>query len=625
MEIRRRIEVSGIVQGVGFRPFVFRLAESRQLTGTIRNTSTGVTIEVQGLAEAVEEFVTCLPVEAPPLARITGITALEAPTKHETEFRIACSEAGEARTLISPDVATCADCLEELRNPADRRYRYPFGNCTNCGPRFTIVRGVPYDRVRTSMSAFAMCAECQAEYDDPHNRRFHAQPNACWQCGPQVELWDESGKHISEGDPIAKAIEALHDGKVVAVKGLGGFHLAADATNRSSVMLLRERKRRVEKPFAIMVPNVENARRFCEVDNCASDVLVSVQRPIVLLPRNAECEIPDEVAPHIRELGVFLPYAPLHYLLFDQGKFAALVMTSGNLSEEPIAIDNEEAVQRLQGLVDFFLVHNREILCRCDDSVVRPSQGRIRHLRRSRGFVPVPIFLKDEQPLVIAVGGGLKNTVCLIKGKHAFVSQYIGDLENGEGYKFFGDAIEHLWDILEVEPEILAYDLHPDYFSTKWALQQEGMRLVGVQHHHAHIASCMAENHLEGQVIGIALDGTGYGADGRIWGGEVLVAGFDGFERCAHLEYVPMPGGAAAIQEPWRMAVSYLAHHFGRTFLELPIHFVRCLDHRKVETLLRMIERSVNSPQTSSCGRLFDAVAALIGIRQKSTTRPKPR
>jgi hydrogenase maturation protein HypF len=617
-QVRRQIEVSGIVQGVGFRPFVFRLAENRQLTGTIRNTSAGVTIEVQGPAQAVDEFVACLPAEAPPLARITSVTTREIhTTPDDTTFRILSSQAGEARTLISPDVAICADCLKELFDPTDRRYRYPFINCTNCGPRFTIVRDIPYDRASTSMSVFAMCARCQAEYDDPRNRRFHAQPNACWDCGPHVELWDKFGSNISDGDPVAKAVEALREGKVVAVKGLGGFHLAVDALNPAAVKLLRERKRRIEKPFAVMVSDVETARQLCEVTDAARIALESVQRPIVLLPRNPSREVLEDVAPRNRDLGVLLPYTPLHYLLLNQGKFTALVMTSGNLSEEPIAIDNREAAERLSGLADCFLVHNRNILLRCDDSVVRPTKEGVRQLRRSRGFVPVPVFLKDEQPAVLAVGGELKNTVCLTKGKHAFLSQHIGDLENAEGRGFFAEAICHLKNILEIEPEIVAYDLHPDYFSTRWALQQPSVRLVGVQHHHAHIASCMAENHLEGRVIGIALDGTGYGTDGKIWGGEVLTVGYDSFERCAHLEYVPLPGGAAAIREPWRMAVSYLAHHFGRKFLELPIDFVRQLDHRKVQTLLRMTDRNVNSPLTSSCGRLFDAVAALIGIRQQ--------
>ena len=623
MEVRRQIEVSGIVQGVGFRPYVYRLAADRQLSGTIRNTPAGVTIEIQGPAEAVQNFVERLPAEAPPLARITSFAVLDIPCNGDRDFRIVQSHEGEeVRTLISPYVAICPDCLREMFDPRDRRYRYPFINCTNCGPRFTIIRDIPYDRPSTSMAKFPMCPACLAEYEDPLNRRFHAQPNACWKCGPRVELWDKSGNPIECRDAITGAASALNAGMVVAVKGLGGFHLAVDATNPTAVGRLRQRKRRVEKPFAVMVPDLQAVREICDVDSAAAIVLQSIQRPIVLLPRKMPSMIPDEVAPFNRYLGIFLPYTPLHYLLLAEGRFKALVMTSGNLSEEPIAIDNREAVNRLGGLADSFLVHNRDILLRCDDSVVRVAGGVTRQLRRSRGFVPVPVFLKDEQPSVLAVGGELKNTICLTKGKHAFLSQHVGDLENVESYSFFHEAIEHLENILEIQPEIIAYDLHPDYFSTKWAQQQSGVKLVGVQHHHAHIASCMAENHLEGRVIGFALDGTGYGTDGNIWGGEVLVAGYEDFERAAHFEYVCLPGGEAAIGEPWRMAVSYLAHHFGREFLKLgllksDIPFVRHLDRQKVELLLRMMEQGVNSPLTSSCGRLFDAVAALVGVRQQ--------
>jgi len=618
MDVRRQIEVSGIVQGVGFRPYVYRLATDRRLRGNIRNTPAGVTIEIQGPPETVQNFVEHLPAEAPPLARITSFVVREVACNADADFRIVHSRTGEAvRTLISPDVAICPDCLRELFDPADRRYHYPFINCTNCGPRFTIVRDIPYDRPSTSMAVFPMCPACQTEYEDPLNRRFHAQPNACWECGPRVELWDRSGRKISCRDPIAEAASGLHAGLVVAVKGLGGFHLAVDATNRAAVALLRERKRRVEKPFAIMVPDLAAAQDICEVDSAARVALESVQRPIVLLPKKSSCSIPEEVAPFNRYFGLFLPYTPLHYLLLREGGFKALVMTSGNLSEEPIAIDNHEAIRRLSGLVDYFLVHNREILLRCDDSVVRVADGITRQLRRSRGFVPVPVFLKNEQPSVLAVGGELKNTICLTKGSHAFLSQHIGDLENAESYSFFNEAIEHLKRILEIQATIIAYDLHPDYFSTRWALQQSGAQLVGVQHHHAHIASCMAENHLEGKVIGFALDGTGYGTDGLVWGGEVLIADYEDFERAAHFEYVPLPGGAAAIREPWRMAVSYLAHHFGRDFLKLDVPFVQGLEAHKTDLLLRMIEQKVNSPLTSSCGRLFDAAAALIGIRQQ--------
>jgi hydrogenase maturation protein HypF len=617
MQVRREIRVSGIVQGVGFRPYVFRLATQLNLSGTISNTSAGVTIEIQGPTELVREFVLRLPQEAPALARITGVAVSELPCDGDREFQILPSREGEpVRTLISPDVAICDDCLRELFDPADRRYLYPFINCTNCGPRFTIVRDIPYDRCRTSMAEFSMCAACRAEYEDPRNRRFHAQPNACWECGPQLALWDSRGHPVETPDPVREAVQRLRMGEVVAVKGLGGFHLAADAANPSAVERLRQRKRRVDKPFALMVPNLDAAAGFCVVDDMARSVLMSRHRPIVLLPKKESAPIADAVAPRQGDFGVFLPYTPLHHLLFATGEFSALVMTSGNLSEEPIAIDNREAAARLANVADCFLVHNRDILLRCDDSVVRPGAGNVRQVRRSRGYVPAPVGLRSEVPPVLAVGGEFKSTICLARGNFAFLSQHIGDLENAESFTFFREAVEHLSRILEIEPTIVAYDLHPDYLSTKWALTQEAMRLVGVQHHHAHVASCMAENGVEGKVIGLALDGTGYGTDGNIWGGEALLADSGRFERAAHFAYVPMPGGAAAIREPWRMAVSYLAHNFGPEFLDGEIPFVRGLDRRKAEMILRMIERGVNSPLTSSCGRLFDGVAAVIGLRE---------
>jgi hydrogenase maturation protein HypF len=701
--VRKAIEATGIVQGVGFRPYVYRLAFERRLAGFITNTSAGVSIEVEGPAEAVDDFVSRLPCEAPRLARITQLAAHDIPARADGEFRILPSRAGEdRRVLISPDVAICDDCLRELFDPSDRRFHYPFINCTNCGPRYTIVRDIPYDRAHTSMAVFSMCADCQREYEDPLDRRFHAQPNACWKCGPQVELWDAVGAHLAPAnaedsgfrirdsggaptDVIAEAAARLQAGYVVAVKGLGGFHLAVDATNPAAVSRLREGKRRVEKPFAVMAADLEGVRNFCHLDDASCALLLSPERPIVLLRkklvgarhgvplRELSTPIADLVAPFNLEYGVFLPYTPLHYLLFAAGHFQALVMTSGNISEEPIAIDNAEAVARLRGIADFFLVHNRDILLRCDDSVVRVSRDlsasraaeprtgwpraepqvppiaaernsdkaghtqAIQLLRRSRGYVPVPVFLNRDLPPILAVGGELKNTICLTKNRHAFLSQHIGDLENLESYGFFETTIARFKRILEVEPQLLAYDLHPDYFSTRWALGQTHLQRVGVQHHHAHIASCMAENHLDGKVIGIALDGTGYGTDGAVWGGEILLATYAEFERVAHLDYIPMPGGAAAISEPWRMAVSYLYRHFGKAFLDLDIPFVRELDgggqghpaaqslwaashvplRKQVAVLLRMAERGVNSPLTSSCGRLFDAVSALAGIRRR--------
>lgn len=614
--IRKVVDVTGIVQGVGFRPFVYRLANQCGLTGVIANTPAGVSIEVQGEAAAVEKFLSRLPNEIPPLAKITALTPQDAEPREESSFQIVASRMDQStRVLISPDVAICEDCYREMMSPRDRRFRYPFINCTNCGPRFTIIRDIPYDRERTSMAAFKMCAACQSEYENPVSRRFHAQPNACWDCGPQVMLLRADGARIDVAEPIREAARLLQQGSVVAVKGLGGFHLACDAQNELAVEKLRERKRRVEKPFAIMVRRAEDAEQFCVVDETARKLLNSLERPIVLLPRRPEVAFAAGVAPGNCFLGVFLPYTPLHLLLLQSGKFEALVMTSGNLSEEPIAIDNEEAIRRLHRIADAFLVHDREIVRRCDDSVVRVAAGQPQKLRRSRGFVPVPVHLEKEMRAVLAVGGELKNTVCVVRGNEAFLSQHVGDLENLESYRFFEEAVEHLQRILETEPEIIAHDLHPDYFSTKWAQERGGVELVGVQHHHAHIAACMAENHLDGKVIGFSLDGTGYGTDGAIWGGEVLVADYLGFERAGHLEYLPLPGGAAAIHEPWRMAVSYLVKHFGKDLERLGLPFLAELDERKLSVVQQMIEREVNSPRTSSCGRLFDAVAAMVGLR----------
>jgi hydrogenase maturation protein HypF len=613
---RKAIEITGIVQGVGFRPYVYRLAIECGLTGLIANTPAGVSIEVQGEAEAVERFLERLPKEIPPLTKITGLTPRSVEVQQETTFLIkASSMRAAAKALISPDVSVCEDCLRELMNPRDRRFRYPFINCTNCGPRFTIIHDIPYDRARTSMEKFKMCAACQAEYENPASRRFHAQPNACWDCGPQVGLLGADGARMDVAEPIREAARLLQQGSVVAIKGLGGFHLACDAQNEKAVGKLRERKRRVEKPFAIMVRRVEDASRFCVADELSKKMMSSFERPIVLLPRRPEVAFVPEVAPGNRFLGVFLPYTPLHHLLFLSGKFEVLVMTSGNLSEEPIAIDNEEAVLRLNKIADAFLVHDRKIVRRCDDSVVRVAAGQPQKLRRSRGFVPVPVQLEKEMQPVLAVGGELKNTVCVVRGSEAFLSQHVGDLENLDSHKFFEETVQHLQRILETEPKVIAHDLHPDYFSTKWAQERTGVELVGVQHHHAHVAACMAENHLDGKVIGVALDGTGYGTDGAIWGGEVLVADYTEFERAAHFEYVPLPGGAAAIHEPWRMAVSYLAKHYGKAVETLGLPFLAAIDSRKLSAVLQMMEREVNSPRTSSCGRLFDAVAALVGLR----------
>jgi hydrogenase maturation protein HypF len=615
---RRKALVRGVVQGVGFRPFVYRLALEEGLAGFIGNDTDGVTIEVEGPAERVDAFLRRLCAEAPPLARIDSVAVREAAATGEAGFRIAASEVlGRVSTGIPADAATCTDCLRELLDPADRRYRYPFLNCTNCGPRFTITRRIPYDRPQTSMARFKMCEACQAEYDDPLNRRFHAQPNACWECGPRVWLTGADGAEIAVDDPVETTIGRLLAGEIVAIKGIGGFHLSVDATSEAAVMRLRERKRRYGKPLAVMVRDLAAAREVC-VLTAEEALLTTSARPIVLARKRDGCGIAAVVAPGIPWLGVYLPYAPLQHLLFADGRARALVMTSANLSEEPIAIDNDEARARLGAIADIFLMHDREILQRCDDSVVAVVDGAPQLIRRARGFVPLgvelPAALQLEAPPLLAVGGHLKNAFALARGRFVYQSQHLGDLENLTGLEFFTESLDHLMRTFEIEPEAVAHDLHPGYLSTGWAKEwaaARGLPLIAVQHHHAHVAGCMAEHGLRGEAIGLALDGTGYGADGRIWGGEVLVSRLDGFERFAHLEYVPMPGGEAAIREPWRMAVGHL---LGAGFDVESGAVLDLVGSKAAEAhvLRRMAERGVNAPLTSSCGRLFDAVAAVV-------------
>ena len=615
----RRLQVNGIVQGVGFRPFVYQLALRLGLKGEVANTSSGVSIHIEGPADRLRAFETELAGKAPPLSHIVEVISRPEIIKSFSDFRITASRGGAAMaTLISPDAAMCADCLREMFDPADRRYRYPFTNCTNCGPRYTIIDDIPYDRPKTSMRHFTMCAACQAEYDDPLDRRFHAQPNACPVCGPRVGLWDARRREMGSGDPIAAAAELIRQGKIVAVKGLGGFHLAADALNAAAVARLRQRKLREEKPFAVMSPDLDAIRAYAVVEPEDEKLLRSMQRPIVLLRKKEPGRLAEEVAPRNPYVGAMLPYTPLHHLLLRQG-FAALVMTSGNLSEEPIAIDNDDAFDRLAGIADYFLVHDRDIYLRSDDSVVRRAAGETRFLRRSRGYVPVPVFLKHALPPILACGAELKSTVCIVKGDQAFISQHIGDLENLATYEFFQKTVAHMQRILNVRPEVIACDLHPDYLSTRWADEQEAVPKVRVQHHHAHIVSGMAEHRLEGAVIGVACDGTGYGPDGTVWGGEVLVADAGGFERAAHLACVPMPGSAAAIREPWRMAVSYLQDAFGAGLWGLNLPVLREAGPDKVQLMLEMAVKRLNSPLTSSLGRLFDGVAAIAGLRSRVT------
>jgi hydrogenase maturation protein HypF len=613
--VRRRVQVSGVVQGVGFRPYIYRLATEEHVSGNISNDTAGVTIEVEGPPPRVESFLRRLPLETPPLAHIASIEVQDVPCAGDEHFRITKSEVrGHVVTQIPADAATCDDCLREVLDPKNRRFRYPFTNCTNCGPRFTITRSIPYDRPQTSMAVFPMCPACQAEYDDPLNRRFHAQPNACWDCGPQLWLTNPDGQRIEAADPIAETIARLASGQIVAIKGVGGFHLAVDATKDAAVERLRQRKHRYGKPLAVMVRDLEAAKRYCNCDE-SEKLLTSTQRPIVLMRKSSADELSGSVAPGIPWLGLFLPYAPLHHLLFAEGTLHALVMTSANLSEEPIAIDNDEALSRLGQIADAFLFHNREILQRCDDSVLQVVGGQSQIIRRARGYVPLPIPMPLESPPLLAVGGHLKSVFCLAAGKNAYQSQHLGDLENLTGLEFFGEALKHLKRTFEIDPQAIAYDLHPGYLSTKWA-QEQSLPLIGVQHHHAHIAGCMAEHSIRGPVIGIALDGTGYGTDGHVWGGEVMIASLAEFERFGHLRYVAMPGSAAAIHEPWRMAFGHLLSVLGEEAMTPEICSELGATEKEIRLLARMVERKVNCPLTSSCGRLFDAAAVLITGRR---------
>ncbi|MBS0013254.1 MAG: carbamoyltransferase HypF, partial [Desulfobacterales bacterium] len=608
-------DIKGIVQGVGFRPYIYQLASGHDLKGSVINTAFGVRVHVEGRPENVEDFRRAVAAKAPPMARIHEIVEQKSQPRGFSDFTIGTTNRGQSnsRTLICPDTAVCEDCRAEMRDPEDRRYKYPFINCTNCGPRYTIVHDLPYDRPYTTMKHFEMCDQCRAEYHDPSSRRFHAQPNACPVCGPRAAVCDSTGEKIPCADPIAHAADQLKTGAIVAIKGLGGFHLAADAANPDAVARLRRKKGRAEKPFAVMAPNLEQVRAFARISPEEQDLLTSCQRPIVLVEKKQPHCICEAVAPDNPYFGVMLTYTPLHDLLLDHG-FAALVMTSGNKAGEPIVMDNESAFLSLGRLADCFLIHDRDICVRADDSIVRHVAGRQRVIRRSRGYAPAPLALDRRCPQILACGAELKNTVCLTKDENAFLSQHIGDLENPEAFDFFQSTMDHLRHILDITPEVVAHDMHPDYMSTRYALAQPAVRHVAVQHHHAHVVSCMAENRISGTVIGLAFDGTGYGTDGRIWGGEVLAADQESFVRAAHLQYVPMPGGNAAVADPRRMAAGWLHQTFGNQWVNLDLECVRSRDPEELAVLSRMIEKQVNSPLTSGMGRLFDTVAAISGV-----------
>jgi hydrogenase maturation protein HypF len=622
---KKKLQVTGVVQGVGFRPFVYRLARLHRLSGWVLNTSRCVEIEVEGPRRALDAFVRQLSAEAPALARIDSVVAVDAEPQGHEGFAILDSQAlAGAEAMIPPDVAACPDCLAEVLDPKDRRHRYPFTNCTNCGPRFTIIQAVPYDRPHTTMARFAMCPRCLAEYQDPEDRRFHAEPTACPACGPRV--WLEEGGRRLEGDAaLTAAARLLKDGKIVAVKGLGGFHLAADARNESAVAALRERKGRVAKPFALMVRDLAEAEKLCLLGDQEKSLLRSPERPIVLAPRRQPGPIALSVAPGNKYLGLLLPYTPLHFLLLAASP-PVLVMTSGNLSEEPLTFRNQEARERLAALADAFLFHDRDIQVPCDDSVVRPAAGgTVIPIRRARGYVPQSLPLPLETPQVIlGVGAEQKNTFCLAWGSTALLSQHIGDLDTAETFDYYGLAVSHFQALSRKEPEVLACDLHPLYLSTRYALEQPGKTLVGVQHHHAHVAACLAENGRADQVIGLALDGTGYGPDGTVWGGEVLVAGLNGFDRVGRFAQVRLPGGEAAVRDPRRLTAAYLcaAHGEGWQAAAEPLN----LGFTPLEEaiLARQLAGGLNSPLTSSAGRLFDAVAAALDICRRRTYEGQP-
>lgn len=623
MDARVQILVRGIVQGVGFRPFVFSLARSQSLKGKVFNNTTGVFIDIEGESSAIERFIAQLKSSPPPLSIVESIErSNDLAPAHYPDFRIVESESlGERFVPISADIATCDDCLKELFDPQDRRYRYPFINCVNCGPRFTIIEGVPYDRASTTMRDFAMCDECREEYETPSNRRFHAEPTACPACGPRIFLTTARGDAVASdrertNDAINRAQLLLRERKIIAIKGIGGFHLACDALNREAVELLRQRKYREDKPFALMAASVDEIRQHCIVTKAEEELLKSERRPIVLLAKRADSIIPQAVAPGVKTIGFMLAYAPLHYLLLEA--FARpIVLTSGNLSDEPICYKDSDAILRLAGIADYFLFHDRAIHMRTDDSVARVFDCGEMILRRSRGYAPAPLktdFKFDKQ--ILACGAELKNTFCMTRDNYAFVSHHIGDLENLETLRSFEDGISHFKRLFNLSPELIAYDLHPEYLSTKYALALDDcLAKIGVQHHHAHIASCMTDNRIEGEVIGVAMDGLGFGSDSRFWGSEFFVADFAEAERIAHLDYVPMPGGAKAIREPWRMAAIYLHQALGDDFLNLDLPFIRNLDRRAWATLSSMARAGANSPETSSMGRLFDALSSLLGLR----------
>jgi hydrogenase maturation protein HypF len=607
------IKIQGTVQGVGFRPFVYRVADELNIKGWVNNSSEGVTIEAEGYTECVDIFLRKIKSDKPVNSVINSFDVKNSNIKGFRSFEIKESDRSkEKNALILPDLATCDECLREIFNPDDRRYLYPFTNCTNCGPRFSIIEDIPYDREKTTMREFIMCDECRAEYENPLNRRFHAEPNACPKCGPKVLLYDKNKNLISENNgAINKAAELILEGKIIALKGLGGYQLIADARNYETVKLLRERKHREEKPFAMMFPSVEMIKKYCVISLEEEKLLASQQAPIVLLKKKENYFIAEETAPGNNYYGVMLPYTPLHHILMRDLNIP-IIATSGNISDEPICINEEEAFVKLNDITDFFLVHNRKIVRQVDDSVAKIVNGKPFMIRRARGYAPYPVIFENELPNALAVGSHLKNTVAISSGKNIFISQHIGDLDTKEAFDAFKKIIKDFQTLYETKPEYVVCDLHPDYNSTKYA-QSLGLKLIQVQHHYAHILSCIAENNIEGEVLGISWDGTGYGTDGNIWGGEFLKINKNTFERFAYLDYFRLPGGEKAIKENWRTGVSLLF----QTGVEKNVIEKLYIDY-DVDKIENLISKKINSPLTSSVGRLFDGISSIIGLKQYS-------
>ncbi|MHB1000014.1 MAG: carbamoyltransferase HypF [Armatimonadota bacterium] len=609
---RSSISVNGTVQGVGFRPFVYKLAKDLDLSGWVCNTGNGVLIEIEGKEENILSFMNRLKTDKPPLARISGLTSDWQAPLDDCDFIIRHSDhQSGVHTSIPPDIAMCPDCHADIVESGNRRFGYPFTNCTNCGPRFTIIQGVPYDRPYTTMASFEMCDECRYEYENPLDRRFHAQPNACPVCGPHLSL--DNRTDLDDWETLTETVRLLRDGKIIAIKGLGGYHLVCDATNTQAVRELRIRKGRGGKPFALMCSDLDVISRICRLDAASEKLLQSPEKPIVILPTVDGSSISCEAAPGVDSLGVMLPYTPLHQLLLAESP-DVLVMTSGNLSEEPIIHDDDEAIDKLGQIADHILSHNRPIHMACDDSVARVMMGAPVILRRARGYVPQPVELNRELPHILACGGDLKNTFCITKDNLALLSQHMGDLENVAAMRHFEHTVEHFCRFFDVDPEIIAYDLHPGYHSSEYAKSIDGPVHIGIQHHHAHIAACLAENMLDEPVIGVAFDGTGYGIDGNIWGSEFMIADYNNFNRVAHLAYIPMPGGESAIHRPSRMALAYLLNSGCDIDDIILAALLPDLSSNEVGIVRSQFSRRINSPLTSSMGRLFDAVSALLGI-----------